>query len=402
MGFWESIASGVCIWTEVMFDDACKKGFTLSGAFLVGLAGLTMTIIAGMALNSNNLADADSMINKDTANGDGIPIDVTMWFTCVLIFGILAIISSILGFIGICENSKFLLCMYVVFAFLFACFFLTVGIFTYMIVESVEPTIHRQVDTMCNETNYAQLVTKMSCKVAVAPTTARLLKVVDNDSCGPECEDRVRLIEKLGGCKFLKHACNKKEYEFVGQGFCTLHDQKKPPMYGSEPLTLVSLEKCQDTCDADIECTGVVHEEQSKVCFIITKEGNWPGPQGWILQKEVSDATMPLEGTDATTGASCWRKDVSKLVAHLRRFGSWLLFGCIAFGSVLMFSICCTFSHMYMVNTKRKGRKGFPSLCASMFCPCRGTKSKKRMLRNLDYDEVGSESGSASASESDE
>jgi len=273
--------------------------------------------------------------------------------------------------------------LYIVAALFYASFFMSVGISMFMVVESVEPVIERQVNSMCNVTSYEQLMTKLSCNAAVAPAVApaiapavgRLL-AIDKDPCGPECESRVALITKMGGCPFLRHACNKKEYVFMGEGFCVLADGTRPPMWASAPLTPVELEACYDFCDADIQCSGVVHQEKNKVCFVITKEDSRPTGDGWIMQKQSSNAVVPIKAADGTAGAACQAKADSKLVARLKYYGFWFFFGLISFGSALIISICCTFSHMYMVNTKRKGRKGFPALCASMFCPCLRTKDK--------------------------
>lgn len=377
-------------------SDAVKKGFTFLGAILVGLAGLTMVVVACYALNSANLKDADAMINADTANGDGVPVDLTKIVKCVLAIGLFAIAAAIFGCIGIGDHHKMLLCSYVTFALLFACFFIGVGMSTFMVMEAVEPTITRQVGDMCNATNYEQLTKKMNCAVPgpVPVTSSRLLEskttVVDKDPCGPQCEEKVALVEEMGGCEFLVHACTKKEYAFVAVGFCVLEGGARPPMYGSAPLSPVTLEGCQDTCNNDIECTGIVQQEQNNACFVITTPGNRPAVSGWVdpLKEATSLPTGPITGADGTTGANCYKKDISLLVSRLRTFGDLIFVGCTVFGTILMLSVCCTFSHMYMVNTKRKGRKGFPALCFSMFCPCLRSKGeKKNILKNDASDE---------------
>eukprot|EP00746_Dinoflagellata_sp_MGD_P068569 gnl/MRDRNA2_/MRDRNA2_28203_c0_seq1.p1 gnl/MRDRNA2_/MRDRNA2_28203_c0~~gnl/MRDRNA2_/MRDRNA2_28203_c0_seq1.p1 ORF type:complete len:409 (-),score=84.14 gnl/MRDRNA2_/MRDRNA2_28203_c0_seq1:156-1301(-) len=369
-----------------MCDDTGKKAFTLSGAVVVFLAGVGITIVAGMALNSKNLVDADSMINANTQNGDGISVDMTKVCTGALVFGILAIIASIFGCLGVSENNKLLLCGYIVAALIFAVFFLTCGTTLFMMFESVEPTVERQVAEFCDQENYAQLTTQLSCPAPTEATTRRLA-----DECNAACDDRLKRVQKMGGCKFLMHACTRKEYANVGDGFCTLPDGTRPPMYGSAPLTPVDLESCQKYCDVDIDCTGIVHQYGDQpVCFVITKDGNTPAGNGWILQKQSSDATLPLQASDGSAGAVCQAKDVSLLVARLKSYGVGICIATLCIGSFLLISICSTFAHMYMVNTKRKGRKGFPALCASMFCPCCRTKEKKNMLRNYE-DEDGDE-----------
>lgn len=373
-----------------MCDDTGKKMFTLSGAALVFLAGVGIITVAGMALNSDNLADADSMVNANTANGDGVAVDMTKLCTGALVFGIFAVVASILGCIGVAENNKMLLCTYIVAALIFAAFFLTAGSVLLTLFEAVEPTVERQVAEFCDEDNYAQLMTALSCPVATAtnPPGRRLA----DQACEAACQSRLETVKNMGGCEFLLHACTRKEYANVGDGFCTLPDGTRPPMFASAPATPVGLEACQKYCDVDIDCSGIVHQYgDSPVCFVITKAGNAPAGTGWILQKQSSDATVPIQSSDSSAGAICQAKDVSTLVARLKYYGVVMCIITIVIGSFLIVSICSTFAHMYMVNTKRKGRKGFPALCASMFCPCCRTTEKKNMLRDYEHAEDGDE-----------
>mmetsp|Transcript_102994 Transcript_102994/g.182950 ORF Transcript_102994/g.182950 Transcript_102994/m.182950 type:complete len:98 (+) Transcript_102994:318-611(+) len=81
----------------------------------------------------------------------------------------------------------------------------------------VEPVIGRQVEVLCNATEYVQLATGLHCSWARDYTEAQPA------ACTASCEWKVELLAETKACAWMPTLCKAFSYEALPSSECATH-----------------------------------------------------------------------------------------------------------------------------------------------------------------------------------
>lgn len=143
-------------------------------------------------------------------------------------------------------------------------------IYAFTSVPLLDAAVDQQITEWCLPENRKLYYSKLECPVR----RKYIVLPKDSPECGPECEEKLQLLQDMGGCRFLNRICEDHSFDFVGKGRCLAEEADgrlvpAPYRKGSVETT--------DTC-CRLECNLM------SICkgysFHVEKETlNWHGGQ---------------------------------------------------------------------------------------------------------------------------
>ncbi|CAD7972337.1 unnamed protein product [Amoebophrya sp. A25] len=224
-------------------------------AVLTWINAIGLFVVAHIALQSEGLKRADEMIMAGTSDGDGVPVSLRLTFLCVLAGSVALLFGSLAACFGSAMKRRLPLVIFVFISFFVGLFYLASVVIMEDMKMVVVPTMKRQIAEMCEPDMYQNFVYQLEMKNAdltcelvsrpteppqsgysesgrrllARPSTSKSLqaatgksetrrlsededgkkkkKVVPPPLCGALCDERVKLIKAMGGCKTLKYMC---------------------------------------------------------------------------------------------------------------------------------------------------------------------------------------------------
>ncbi|CAK0880029.1 unnamed protein product, partial [Prorocentrum cordatum] len=201
--------------------------------------------------------DMKKMIDVDEGTGDSelgsIGLTVNLCFAA-------AIVSIGIGAVGCLGNhceSKGPLCCYFMTTVALALFYFGIALYSYTVIAE-----------FCNTSLNFAYETRMGCNDdSNIHNIEKHVKAPGGRGC-EECDERVSLIRRMGGCGYLMRLCHKYDYSTVGEGYCLVATENGseylPPTVPSSRGSNVSSDCCLQACDASVGCSGFTYQSSTK------------------------------------------------------------------------------------------------------------------------------------------
>ncbi|CAK0880031.1 unnamed protein product, partial [Prorocentrum cordatum] len=238
------------------------------GAVAVFVVGVVQFVQYSMLMRFDGYEDMKKMIDVDEGTGDSelgsIGLTVNLCFAA-------AIVSIGIGAVGCLGNhceSKGPLCCYFMTTVALALFYFGIALYSYTVGTSVVPLAERQIAEFCNTSLNFAYETRMGCNDdSNIHNIEKHVKAPGGRGC-EECDERVSLIRRMGGCGYLMRLCHKYDYSTVGEGYCLVATENGseylPPTVPSSRGSNVSSDCCLQACDASVGCSGFTYQSSTK------------------------------------------------------------------------------------------------------------------------------------------
>lgn len=359
------------------------------GAAAVFVVGVVQAAQYSMLMRFDGYEDMKRMINVDEGTGDSELGSIGMTVNLCFAAAVLCIFIGALGCLGNHCESKGPLCCYFLTTVALASFYFGIALYSYTVGTSIVPLAERQIAEFCNTSLNFAYETRMGCndesngqnfEEGVKAFAEKLLA-----KCGQECEERVQLLRRMGGCAHLMRLCHKYDYGIVGEGYCLVAtpngSEYLPPTIPSSKDSSVSTDCCLEACDASVGCSGFTYQPSTKRCFLLAPSRPLVAVSkscdGVQWDRNVSTDLMlfrgerpRIVGAAGGDGLVCHEKTEPVLLGSIVATIGTLGFMSAVASLVLVGATMCACCLQYTLSTRRKGKKGPSALMARMLCPC--------------------------------
>lgn len=200
----------------------CRRGssssdltneLTVIGAVLVcaGGLGLGIPICASVVDTKSTYNGLSRMISVDTGSHQMEAMFVALYVACAAM-----LISGILGVTAVYWASKYVMANYILLNSLLAVWMVFSYAYCTMLSELVAPVSARQGAEFCNVAMHPTYFKELGCNTTVDDLAWDLYP----RNCEIDCQSRVQMLRKMGGCNFLRNLCYDHVYSDVGKGTC--------------------------------------------------------------------------------------------------------------------------------------------------------------------------------------
>eukprot|EP00435_Cladocopium_sp_Y103_P042619 s733_g11.t2 len=183
-----------------------------------------------------------------------------------IIAGLASVVLGAIGFVGQMMKSSTRICVYSLGSLVLLFVASWRLIYSLTSVPLLDAVVDQSVTAWCLPENRLVYSAKLGCPSRSFPHEHT------NMECGPECEEKVNLLNEMGGCRFLNRICQDYSFEYVGKGQCLAEGkdgQLVPAPYrrGNHQTTDVC---CKLECNLMRICRGYSFHMQREVL-------NWHG-----------------------------------------------------------------------------------------------------------------------------
>lgn len=363
-------------------------------AVLAFAAGGLLTALAVVGLRNTAMRDVDRLVIFNalwpTYNKQGmwrevmdvaVPAMTTRRIMRILLgTSIVVMLASLLGLAGVRTQRKGLVCTYTLVASVLAAWTVMAALELAERGWLATPLIHRQVEDLCNATEYIRLGEEMNC------TWVTVYERYEVDPCGEVCAFRAKVLSRLDGCRLLPHLCRRFEYNLMPAGDCERSLADVSNGYGS----FVGGLDCQRECDRDISCDAIAVKEGSEHCLLLRGRSSLHKPPQWLQIPQAVNVSTFLGSTSAQVESTvprrlaagvpsapaagapplCFARGIPKTLAEFESLSAYLVAATAVLGATLLVSLFCTCCQMYNINMLRQGKATATEELAMMFCPC--------------------------------
>ena len=120
-----------------------------AGAACMVVAAASLSSFAYMVARQQAIKEADVLIDAETKNSDGVVVDVEHIAWCIAVFGAAGVVAGICGVVGAATHKRAPLSIYSLGSLAFAVFSALAALALTTLLESVEPTLRRDVAEFC-------------------------------------------------------------------------------------------------------------------------------------------------------------------------------------------------------------------------------------------------------------
>merc|ERR1712137_574516 len=304
----------------------------------------------------------------------------------IVSLSVLAMLTGIIGCSGAQSKHRSIIYIYCMGLVGIMVLFFGVWLWSLQFETTLEPVLLRQGEEFCNVTVHRTIAQELKCsddKLAYERRRWRL-------PCGSICQNRMDLVNKMGGCEFMERLCKEYTYVRVGRGGCRVWND-----YGHvvtphtwEGQTGMTFTQCQAACNSAITCNGLSYGFRTRVCSAVSEERPRIGEFEFkSVGPHVHDqGDRAIVGADEQSDAICFAKEAPALVRRANATGSFLGFLCAATVAFIAAASVCGCLNLYTESTGRKGKKSASALCYKLMCPCLKAQPSRKFATNFEED----------------
>lgn len=350
-------------------------------ALIAFVMSVTLAATAYSVLESPGFNRVNDMVTINTggpgattqSESAGSPRNV---MKMLIMFGAVGVLASVAGCAGALLSSQVLLIIFFCAMAFFATILLVDGSSTIEFEDMIEPVLQRQAEEFCNATLYPKYRTHVTNEDSTIGCPSPFTNMVagtlntNSDACSVECQARVSLINRMGGCPLLRRMCENHHFEDLGVGQCAgsgIVGDTHRFVY----TAVVDLAACTYKCNSDVQCTGFAYAETSQLCEVVSPRA----PPGADPARTAIPGTDPVAGLIAQTSTDypdmhCYEKGDPQTIYDVTGEADTLAQA--LFVTAIFFIVAAVFAcgNIFTIALNKKGKKGPLALASKVCCPC--------------------------------